>query len=373
MASERILVTGGAGFIGSFLVDLLVERGEKVVILDCLDPQVHPHGKPEHLNPHAEFIQGNILDRDLFKSLIGRSDVIYHLAAAVGVAQSQYQIDHYVDTNTHGTARLLDILVNEKNSVRKVVVAASMTSYGEGLYEAPSTGERVRPGIRPIEQMEKGDWEPRHPRTGESLRPVATPETASYDENNIYAMTKTHQEAMTLMIGKTYSIPAVATRFFNVYGPRQSLSNPYTGVAAIFLSRLKNNQRPVVYEDGKQTRDFISVHDVVEALALIKDCPAVDYKALNVGCGHPVHIAEVGRILAGLCGKDLEPDIQGKFRKGDVRHCFADNSRICQLLDWSPRVSFEEGLRELVDWSDGVVAEDRFEKATAELQAKGLL
>jgi dTDP-L-rhamnose 4-epimerase len=373
MASERILVTGGAGFIGSFLVDLLVEQGENVTILDSLDPQVHPHGKPEHLNPHAEFIQGNILDRDLFTSLIARSDLIYHLASAVGVGQSQYQIDHYVDTNTHGTARLLDILVNQKNPVRKVIVAASMTSYGEGLYEAPSTGELVRPGIRPVEQMEKGDWEPRHPRTGESLCPLPTPETASYDENNIYAMTKTHQEAMTLMIGKTYSIPAVATRFFNVFGPRQSLSNPYTGVTAIFLSRLKNNQRPVVYEDGKQTRDFISVHDVVEALSLIKDCPAVDYQSLNVGCGRPIGIAEVGCMLARLCAKSIEPDIQGKFRKGDVRHCFADTAKIQRLLGWSPKVSFEEGLCELVEWSNQVIAEDRFEAATAELKAKGLL
>ncbi len=373
MASERILVTGGAGFIGSFLVDLLVERGEKVTILDSLDPQVHPHGKPEHLNPHAEFIHGNILDRDLLQSLVFRSDVIYHLASAVGVGQSQYRIDHYVDTNTHGTARLLDILVNEKNPVRKIIVAASMTSYGEGLYEAPSTGEHVRPGLRPVEQMERADWEPRHPRTGESLRPIPTPETEPYDGNTIYAMTKTHQEAMTLMIGKTYSIPAVATRFFNVYGPRQSLSNPYTGVTAIFLSRLKNNQRPVVYEDGNQTRDFISVHDVVEVLALIKDSPAVDYQSLNVGCGNPIGIAEIGWMLARLCGKDIEPDIQGEFRKGDVRHCFADTSKIQRLLGWLPKVTFEEGLRELVEWSSQIVAEDRFEAATSELRAKGLL
>ncbi len=373
MAAERILVTGGAGFIGSFLVDLLVEQGERVTILDALDPQVHPQGKPVYLNPHAEFIHGTILDRDLLQSLVARADVIYHLAAAVGVGQSQYQIDHYVDTNTHGTARLLDILVNQKHPVRKVVVAASMTGYGEGLYEAPSTGERVRPGIRPVAQMERHDWEPRHPRTGESLRPIATPETESYNENNIYAMTKAHQEAMVLMIGKTYSIPAVATRFFNVFGPRQSLSNPYTGVTAIFLSRLKNDQQPVVYEDGKQTRDFISVHDVVEVLSLIKDHSAVDYQSLNVGCGQPIGIAEVGHMLAKLCNKSIEPDIQGKFRKGDVRHCYADNTRIQNLLGWSPRISFEDGLRELVEWSSRVVAEDRFEQATAELKAKGLL
>jgi dTDP-L-rhamnose 4-epimerase len=373
MASERVLVTGGAGFIGSFLVDRLVEAGEKVVILDCLDPQVHPNGKPEYLNLHAEFVEGNVLDRPLFANLVKRADVVYHLAAAVGVGQSQYQIAHYTDVNTHGTAQLLDILVNEKNDVRKVVVAASMSSYGEGLYEAPSTGDRLRPGLRPEIQLAAGDWEPRHIKTGEVLKPVPTPESEPFQCNSIYAMTKAHQEEMTLLIGNTYSIPAVAARFFNVYGPRQSLSNPYTGVTAIFMSRIKNNQPPVVYEDGKQTRDFISVHDIAEALHRIKENKAADYQSLNIGSGNPIEIAEVGRTIAQVCGKSIEPDIQNKFRKGDVRHCYADTGRIRTLLGWEPKVSFEEGVRELVEWSEKVEAVDRFEQATQELRAKGLL
>jgi dTDP-L-rhamnose 4-epimerase len=373
MTAERILVTGGAGFIGSFLVDRLLEAGERVTILDCLDPQVHPKGAPEYLNRGAEFIQGNVLDRDLLAKVLMRADVVYHLASAVGVGQSQYQIDHYVDANTHATATLLDVLVNEKTPVRKVIVAASMSSYGEGLYEAPSSGERLRPGLRPESQMAKGDWEPRHPDTGEVLAPVATPETEPFQCNSIYAMTKAHQEEMTLLIGKTYGIPSTATRFFNVFGPRQSLSNPYTGVGAIFMSRIKNNQPPVVYEDGKQTRDFISVHDVASALILIKDSPAADYQSFNVGSSKPIGIAEVGRTIARVCGKEIEPDIQNKFRKGDVRHCYADNTKIRTLLGWGPKVSFEEGIRELVGWSDGVEAVDRFEEAAAELKAKGLV
>ncbi|MCG3196270.1 MAG: dTDP-L-rhamnose 4-epimerase [bacterium] len=373
MCAERILVTGGAGFIGSFLVDLLVKRGERVVILDCLDPQVHPNGAPDYLNGEAEFIEGNVLDREILAPLLKRVDVLYHLASAVGVGQSQYQIDHYTSANTQATARLLDILVNEKHAVRKVIVAASMSSYGEGLYEAPSTGERLRPGLRPESQMEQREWEPLHPRTGESLRPVPTPETEPFQCNSIYAMTKAHQEEMTLMIGRTYGIPAVATRFFNVYGPRQSLSNPYTGVAAIFMSRIKNDQRPVVYEDGKQTRDFISVHDIVEALARIKDTPAADHQSLNLGTGIPLPIAEVARTIARVCGKDIEPDIQNKFRKGDVRHCYADNSKARALLGWEPKVAYENGIRELVEWSEKVEAEDRFEQAAAELRAKGLV
>jgi dTDP-L-rhamnose 4-epimerase len=373
MSPERVLVTGGAGFIGSFLVDLLIEKGDQVIIYDCLDPQVHPRGKPDYLNPHVEFIQGNVLDRDQFKSVLSRVDVVYHLASAVGVGQSQYQIDHYVSANTQGTARLLDILVNDKVAIRKMIVAASMSSYGEGLYEAPSTSERLRPGLRPVSQMEQGDWEPRHPRTGEALRPVPTPETEHFDENSIYAMTKAHQEAMVLLIGKTYSIPAVATRFFNVYGPRQSLSNPYTGVAAIFMSRIKNDQPPVVYEDGRQTRDFIAVHDLVEALYLVKETNAADYQSLNLGCGVPLEIAEVGRTIARVCGKEIEPAIQNKFRKGDVRHCYADITKARTLLGWKPRVSYEAGIRELVEWSEQVEAIDRFEEATAELKAKGLI
>jgi dTDP-L-rhamnose 4-epimerase len=373
MSSERVLVTGGAGFIGSFLVDRLVEAGNRVTILDCLDPQVHPKGEPDYLNRDAEFIRGDVLDRDLLASLLAKNEVVYHMASAVGVGQSQYQIDHYVDVNTHATARLLDILVNDNPPVRKVVVAASMSSYGEGLYLCEATGKTHRPGLRPIEQMQRCEWEPRCPDCSEPLKPIPTPETEVFQPNSIYAMTKAHQEEMVLNIGSTYGIPSVSTRFFNVYGPRQSLSNPYTGVSAIFMSRIKNNNAPVVYEDGQQSRDFISVHDVAEALFRIKDSDALDYRAVNVGTGNPLPIADVARTIAKVCGKDIEPDIQHKFRKGDVRHCYADNTKLGRELGWRQKVSFEEGIRELVEWSEQVEAEDQFEKAAAELKSKGLV
>jgi len=372
MVDDRVLVTGGAGFIGSFLVDRLVSNGLAVTILDNLDNQVHPGGSPSYLNGDAEFIEGDVRNRDLLTSLLSRVDVVYHLASAVGVGQSQYQIDHYVDVNTHGTAVLLDVLVNENNSVRKVVVAASMSSYGEGLYINPS-GNHVRPPLRPQSQMEKSEWEPRYQETGEVLEPIPTPETEHFNCNSIYAMTKAHQEEMVLNIGRTYSIPAVATRFFNVYGPRQSLSNPYTGVAAIFMSRIKNNQSPVVYEDGLQTRDFVSVHDVTRALGMFLETDAGDYQCFNVGSGHPYTIVEVAETIARVCGKDIQPDVQHKFRKGDVRHCYADITRIRDTMGWSPEVSFDEGISELVKWSDEVVAEDRFDQAAAELKEKGLI
>jgi len=372
MTTERVLVTGGAGFIGSFLVDRLVERGDRVTILDCLDPQVHPDGRPEYLNREAEFIQGDILDWEILKGILGRVEVVYHLAAAVGVGQSQYQVDHYVDVNTHGTARLLDVLVNEKHSVRKIVVAASMSSYGEGLYECLKHG-KLRPGLRPTSQMERGEWEPVCSHCSQPLRPIPTPETERFESNSIYAMTKAHQEEMTLNMGRTYGIPAVATRFFNVYGPRQSLSNPYTGVAAIFMSRIRNDNAPVVYEDGGQTRDFISVHDVVDALVSIKESPDLDYESVNVGTGFPIEIREVARTIARVCEKDIEPDIQHKYRKGDVRHCHADMTKLREKLGWSPRVSYEDGIRELVAWSETARAVDGFEKAAEELRAKGLV
>ena len=373
MTAKNILVTGGAGFIGSFLVDRLIEEGHKVTILDCLEPQVHPDGPPDYLNAEAEFFQGNILNRELFSKLLKENEIVYHLASAVGVGQSQYQIDHYVEANTQGTARMLDILVNEEHSIKKVVVAASMSSYGEGLYEGIETGKKVRPGLRPASQMEAGDWELKDPETGERLRPIPTPESEAFQENSIYAMTKAHQEEMVLNIGRTYNIPSVATRFFNVYGPRQSLSNPYTGVSAIFMSRIKNDNAPVVYEDGNQSRDFISVHDVAAALSALKDSDALDYQAVNVGTGNPIPIAEVARTIANVCGKSIEPDIQNKFRKGDVRHCYADNTKLREKLGWEPKVTFEAGIKELVEWSDRVEAEDKFEQAAAELKAKGLV
>lgn len=368
----KILVTGGAGFIGSHLTDLLIKEGHQVRIFDNLEPQVHQGKKPKYLNPAAEFVRGDVRDYNRFQKALAGREVIFHLAAAVGVGQSQYQVEHYVDTNIHGTATLFDILVNRKNKVEKIIVAASMSSYGEGRYRCRKCGA-VKPGLRLEKQLIQKDWEPQCPECKSPLKPLATPEETPFDCNSIYALTKKVQEETALMLGKTYRIPTVSLRFFNVYGTRQSLSNPYTGVTAIFLSRLKNNRPPVVYEDGKQTRDFISIYDICQALVLALKNKAADYEVFNVGSGRPIQIAEIARVLAKALNKKIEPEIKGTFRKGDVRHCFADIKKIKKRLGWQPKVTFEDGMQNLIAWAREAPAEDRFLQAEAELAAKKLL
>ncbi|MFA5393534.1 MAG: SDR family NAD(P)-dependent oxidoreductase [Candidatus Ratteibacteria bacterium] len=368
----KILVTGGAGFIGSHLTDLLVKKGYDVRIFDNLEPQVHQGKKPKYLNPAAEFVRGDIRNYDRLQKALAGCEAVFHLASAVGVGQSQYQVEHYVDINTRGTATLFDVLVNRKNKVEKIIVAASMSSYGEGLYRCKKCGV-VKPGLRPEKQLIQKDWEPRCPECGSPLKSLATSEKTPFDCNSIYALTKKTQEEIALMLGKTYRIPTVSLRFFNVYGSRQSLSNPYTGVTAIFLSRLKNNRPPVVYEDGRQTRDFISVSDVCRALVLSLENKTADYEIFNIGSGRPVKIAEIARILAKALRKRIEPEITKTFRKGDVRHCFADISKIRKKLGWQPTTTFENGMQNLIAWARKAPAEDRFLQAEAELSAKNLI
>ncbi|MCS6862715.1 MAG: SDR family NAD(P)-dependent oxidoreductase, partial [Abditibacteriales bacterium] len=367
MSSERVLVTGGAGFIGSHIVEGLVARGYRVTVFDSLDPQVHPDSQlPKYLSKDVEFVLGDVRDYLAFKEVVVKAEVVFHQAAAVGVGQSQYQIRHYVEVNTLGTANLLDIIANHKTNVRKIIIAASMSSYGEGCYRCEACGP-VRPPLRSEEQMARGDWELHCPQCDVTLTPTPTDENAAQVCTSIYAFTKRHQEEMALLIGKTYNIPVVALRYFNVYGPRQSLSNPYTGVAAIFLSRLKNDRPPVIYEDGLQTRDFVSVHDVVQANLLALEKEEANFEVFNVGTGRAVTIRHVAETLAQRLGKDIPPEITHRFRKGDVRHCFASIEKIRQRLGYEPKVSFEEGMAELVAWSQEVAAVDRFAEAAQEL------
>ena len=370
--AKKVLVTGGAGFIGSFIVDKLVEEGYDVRIFDNLDHQVHPDGKePEHLNKDAEFIKGDVRNPDdLAKALKGVSAVSHH-AAAVGVGQSQYKIDYYVNTNVGGTSNLLNLIVNGKYDIGKIVIAASMSSYGEGRYNCKKCG-KVNPPLRTEEQMESGKWELFCPLCGAPVTPIPTDEKKEQVCNSIYALTKKMQEDMILNIGRTYNIPAVAFRYFNAYGPRQSLSNPYTGVAAIFMSRIKNNQQPVVYEDGLQTRDFISVRDIAAANHAAIENSGGDYMSLNLGSGNPQTIKSVARQLATLYGKDIEPLVLNKFRKGDVRHCYSDSTEVINRL-YTPSVSFEEGMKELIEWAETAYFEDKFEEAAKELKEKGLV
>jgi dTDP-L-rhamnose 4-epimerase len=372
---RNILVTGGAGYIGSHLVDALVGREYQVSVLDSLEPQVHRSGTwPSYANPRARYVRGDVRDRAVFEPLVLEADAVVHFGAAVSVGQSMYQVDRYVDVNTRGTALLLDILVNSKHHVEKVLVASSIGVYGEGAYRCPVHG-MVAPTLRSEAQLAARDWEQRCPVCGVHVASMPTPEDKALYRDNIYSMTKYHQEEMVLLIGKTYGIPAVAPRFFNVYGPRQGLSNPYAGVAAIWLSRLLNGKPPVVFEDGGQLRDFVSIHDVVDCLVLMLEQPGADYLPVNVGSGETVTILDIARLLARLLGSGVEPDVTQIGRKFDIRHNTADITRARATLGFAPKVSLEQGMAELIEWArqspDGAV--DFFDRALDELKQNNLL
>lgn len=370
----RILVTGGAGFIGSFVVDRLLAAGHTVRVLDSLDPQVHPTGAPDYLAPGAELVVGDVRDRALCDRVLDGVDGVVHAAAAVGVGQSLYKIDHYVDVNVRGTATLLEAISARSERVKKFLVFTSMTGYGEGCYRRPSDGRVLRVGIRTADDIARHGWEPVCPETGEALEPAPTPEDSELLAKNVYALTKRWQEELALSVGRVYDFPVVALRLFNVYGPRQSLSNPYTGVLAIFLSRLVAGETPVVYEDGGQSRDFISVHDVVDTALTVLERDTADGRVLNLGSGEPRRIAEIARSLATLTDRpELAPRVTGQFRNGDVRHCTADVSQARALLGFAPRVAWADGLAELLAWCRRTAAADHFATAHGELASRGLL
>jgi dTDP-L-rhamnose 4-epimerase len=369
---KKVLVTGGAGFIGSHLVDELVKRNYEVIVIDSIDKQVHPEGIPEYINLKARYIFEDIRKKKTLEEIVKEVDYIFHFAAKVGVGQSQYQIREYVDVNVIGTANLLDILVNKKNNVKKLIVASSMSIYGEGLYRCEKCGN-IKPELRNFTEEKIDDWEPKCPFCKSNITPIPTPEEVLTKPNSIYALSKREQEEMSILIGKTYNIPVVSLRFFNVYGPRQSLSNPYTGVCAIFLSRIKNEKSPVIFEDGLQTRDFIWVGDVVKACILSMEKENANYEIFNVGSGKPTSIFEIANLLIKLLGKNLKPEITYKFRKGDVRHCYADISKIREKIGFEPETTLEEGLKKLIEWAKKTKAVDKFEKAHQELKKKGLV
>jgi len=372
MKYKKILVTGGAGFIGSVLVDRLIGNGYKVRVLDNLYKQIHPGGNlPKYFNKKAEFIRGDVTVRQDWEKALKGVDAVFHFAAAVGVGQSMYEVEHYVKVNSLGTAIFLDILANQKHQVKKMVVAASMSSYGEGSYKCKKCGI-VQPPLRSQKALLKGDFEVYCPFCKQELVSVSTKETAHQNSNSIYAIGKKEQEEMFLTFGKAYGIPAVAMRYFNVYGPRQSLSNPYNGVVAIFLSRIKNGKQPIINEDGKQTRDFISVHDVALANILALEKSKADYHSFNVGSGKPITIKSVAEVIAKLLKSDIKPQITKKVRKLDVRHCYADTGKITGLIGWKPKVNFESGLKEVIGWSRKEVARDLFDSSIKELEKRGL-
>ena len=373
MAERNVLVTGGAGFVGSHLVDALVARGERVRIFDNLDPQVHgpERRKPAWLSDEAELVVGDMRDPDAVARAVRDMDVIYHLAAAVGVGQSMYQITDYTATNTLGTAHLLQALVDQQLQPQRLVVASSMSIYGEGRYQRPD-GSAPRATRRSVEQLYEHHWELQD-IDGAPLAPLPTDEDKVLDPTSIYALNKMDQERMVLQVGAAYNIPSVALRFFNIFGTRQALSNPYTGVVAIFSARLLNGNPPLIFEDGLQSRDFVSVHDVVQALLLSAEQDSAIGGTFNVGSGRSVSVREVARTLARVLDVDIEPEVTGRYRVGDIRHCFADISHARRALGYEPRVGLEEGMTELVAWlREQERPEDGVGRHAAELAARGL-
>ena len=368
---KKVLITGGAGFIGSHLADELLRHGYVVRALDNLSPQVHGEQdrRPKYLDREVELIQGDVSDLAVVERALAGIDAVYHFAAAVGVAQSMYQIARYTSINNGGTAVLLEALI--RNPVERLIVASSMSIYGEGLYQ-DQDGHVLMPGERSAEQLKRRQWE-LLAADGSVLSPIPTPEGKSPALPSMYALSKYGQERMCLTVGKAYDIPTVALRFFNVYGTRQSLSNPYTGVLAIFASRLLNKRPPLINEDGRQKRDFVSVRDIAFAGRLALEVTEAAGNAINIGSGKPVSVLELAERLARLLEKPhIGKNVTGHYRKGDIRHCFADISLARQLLGYEPKITLEAGLLEYVQWLEGQTAVDKFAQAHEELMVRGL-
>jgi len=369
---KRILITGGAGFLGSHLANELLTKGYEVRALDSLIPQVHgsTRERPRYLNADVELQIGDIRNPAAVKKALRGVDAVCHLVAMVGVGQSMYQVQEYTSVNNVGTAVLMEALI--RKPVERLTVASSMSIYGEGAY-VDQSGRPAIPVERTNEQLRMGEWEVRDSK-GEVLYPIPTREDKIPALASIYALSKFDQERMCLLLGKAYRIPTVALRFFNIYGPFQSLSNPYTGVLAIFASRLINGNPPLINEDGLQQRDFINVKDVARACRLSLERAGIEGEAFNIGSGQKISILDLARRFALAIGKGhLEPQVTGKYRVGDIRHCYSDVSKARSLLGFRAQVPLAQGMQELRDWLESQTADDRADEARAELVAKGLM
>lgn len=372
---ERVLITGGAGFIGSHLADAYLRAGYAVRVLDTLEPQVHGSlrdrgRRPDYLSRDVELIVGDVRDRAAVGRALDGVTVVSHHAALVGVGQSMYDIERYTSVNSLGTATLLDVIVNERRPIRRLIVASSMSAYGEGTYRRPSTGARRHPPLRPLSQLEARQWEV--VEDDEALEPVATTEDRPLNPTSVYAIGKRDQEELALVVGLGYGIPTIALRYFNVFGSRQALSNPYTGVAAIFAGRLLNGHAPLIYEDGLQRRDFVHVADVASANVCAAAAPASVSGPMNIGSGTEVTVRDIATTLAREMGSAIEPEVTRKYRFGDVRHCYGDITRARTLLGWSPSQTLTTGTPELVEWVARQTAVDRSAQMTRELESRGL-
>ena len=369
----KVLVTGGAGFIGSHLTDVLLKKGYDVVVFDNLDEQVHGKGKkaPLYVNKEARFIKGDVRSRDELKKAIKGIEFVFHDAACVGVGQSMYEMEKYMSANTMGTVSLLDVLISASSKVKKMIIASSMSIYGEGAYSCGDCGN-VYPSVRSDEQLKARQWDMLCPKCNKEIEPRPTGEDKQLCPTSIYAISKCDQEQMSLAVGKAYKIPVVALRYFNTYGPRQALSNPYTGAAAIFSSRILNNKPPTIFEDGNQSRDFIHVSDIVQANILAMEKSQADYEVFNVGTGQKLTISDLAGALIKKLKYKGDALVANKFRAGDIRHCYADITRIKEKLGFEPKVKFQDGMEDLVSWVKSQASSDLFEKAKKELEDRRL-
>src|SRR6478672_7754026 len=369
----RVLITGGAGFIGSHLADRLLADGHTVRALDNLDPQVHLHGeRPDYLDADVELQTGDVRDRDAVRRALDGVDAVVHFAAAVGVGQSMYEIERYTSINAIGAAVVLEEALERRDAIRKLLVASSMSIYGEGQYRNPLTGESgLAPWLRPELQLASREWEVLA-EDGTPLEPEPTAETKPLRPTSIYAINKRDHEEMFLAIGAAYGIPAVALRFFNVYGARQALSNPYTGVAAIFSSRILNDRPPLVFEDGPQTRDFIDGWDIARGCVLALTGDGADGRTLNLGTGNAISVLDVAGVIARGLGKEIEPEVVAQYRAGDIRHCYADPRLADELLGFRAEIPLESGMQDLLAWLEGQEASDAVDAAREALVARGL-
>ena len=368
---ERVLITGGAGFIGRFVADELLARGNEVRVLDSLIEQVHgATDGSQMLNKEAELIRADVRDKDAVSRALDGVDSVIHLAAEVGVGQSMYEVERYTSTNDVGTAVLFEALIDKP--VRRVVTASSMSIYGEGLYRN-ADGALVENAERKTLKDGQKNWEPTDAQ-GRPLSPVATPEWKRPNLASIYALNKYVQERTTHIMSEPYGIEGVCLRLFNVYGPGQALSNPYTGVLAIFASRFLNGQSPLIFEDGEQRRDFVHVSDVARAFADALVLPQAVGGTFNIGSGNHRSVKEVAEELAKAMGKnDLTAEVVGKARIGDIRHCFCDTTLAAEKLDFRATQDFQQGLAELAEWVAQQTAQDRVEQMRSELEKRGLV
>ena len=366
---KRALVTGGAGLIGSHLTDLLVSEGWSVRVFDNLEPNTHKRGKPSWINERAEFVHGDLRDRDAMAAALDKIDIVFHQAAYGGYMP---EIAKYVHVNSLGTAQMLEVIREKNLPIKKIVVASSQAVYSEGAGQCPKHG-LVFPSVRPVEQLRRGDWEVRCPKCDAVTKSVSTPENAPVGGETVYGLTKVDQEKLVLLWGRQMDIPTVALRYSCTYGPRQSIFNPYTGVIAIFCTRLLNNLPPVLYEDGEQTRDFSFVEDIARANLLVAETDKLDGLPANVGSGRGVPIREIAEHISEALKIAIAPEVNGEFRPGEMRHLTSDTARI-RAAGYQPQVDLADGISRYLDWirSQGDVR-DYFSEAASILRDKGIV